>query len=110
LFSEKNERKEDTVMMKSLKMAGLTLGLLAVMVLSGPARTAQADGDLSKKADSIGKSLKDTAERTGDYLKSDSFHKTVGRVVDGAAKAFRNGEKWVGQKIEGISGSQSKHP
>lgn len=97
-------------MMKSLKMTGMTLGLLAGMVVSGLAGTAHADGNLSNKADSIGKSLKDTAEQTGAYLKSDSFHKTVGRVVDGASKAFRNGEKWVGQKIEGISGSHSKHP
>ncbi len=54
------------------------------------------------------KSIHDAAQKTGDYLKSDSFKQDVKRVVDGAGKAAQNAGKWIGDQMDSISkkGSQ----
>ena len=89
----------------------LTVGLFALflgcMLLPGIPREASGAEDLSQKVADDGKSIEKSvdhaAKKTGAYLKSDSFHQKVKRVVDGATEAIRNAENWVGSKIDSMS-------
>ena len=72
----------------------LTVGLFALilgcMLLPGISREASGAEDLSQKVADAGKSIEKSvdhaAKETGAYLKSDSFHRKVKRVVDGGGR------------------------
>jgi len=88
--------------------------LLACILVPGSARPASGADDLSSKVTDAGKSVEKSLDRaatqTGAYLKSDSFHKKVKQVVDGAAEAIRNAGNWVGKKLDAMSKKDSPKP
>ncbi len=92
---------------KPVLTAGLFALILGCMLLPGIPREASGEEDLSKKVADAGKSIEKSvdhaAKKTGAYLKSDSFHREVKRVVDGAAEAIRNAGNWAGSKIDSMS-------
>ncbi|AKS23074.1 MAG: hypothetical protein C75L2_00390007 [Leptospirillum sp. Group II 'C75'] len=88
--------------------------LLACMLAPGMPRPASGAEDLSSKVADAGKSVEKSVDRaarqTGTYLKSDSFHRKVKQIVDGAAEAIKNAGNWVGSKIDAMSKKDSpKH-
>lgn len=92
------------------KMTGpivLVAFFLACILVPGMARPASGADDLSSKVTDAGKSVEKSvdqaARQTGAYLKSDSFHRKVKQIVDGAAEAVKNAGNWVGSKMDALS-------
>lgn len=86
-------------------LGGLALG---VILLS---QTARASDDLTDKAqaagDAISKSVEKGIHKTGDYLKSDSFHQKMHQITTRAGEAITNAGNWVGRELDKIKDSGS---
>ena len=87
---------------------GLVLGVLLL------SQTARASDDLTDKAQKAGAAVSQSVEKelrkTGNYLKSESFHQTMHRITTRAAEAITNAGNWVGRKLDRVkeSGSMKK--
>jgi hypothetical protein len=86
-------------------VGGLALG---VILLS---QTARASDDLTDKAqaagDALSKSVEKGIHKTGDYLKSDSFHQKMHQITTRAGEAITNAGNWVGRELDKIKDSGS---
>lgn len=103
-------RHGQTMKTSRRKMTGpivLVALFLACILVPGIPRPASGAEDLQSKVTDAGKSVEKSvdqaARQTGAYLKSDSFHRKVKQIVDGAAVAIKNAGNWVGSKIDAMS-------
>lgn len=74
----------------------------------GSFQPVHAADEITKEADKAGKSIQNTVHKTGDYLKSDRFHRDLKKFTDGVSKAIKNGGDWLGRKIDSLSKPDSK--
>ncbi len=85
-------------------------GLLVIGFLAFVPKIALSE-DLEKKAQDAGKdlsrSIRNGIKQSEDYLKSDSFHRTVHRIASGAAEAVRESGDWASRKLDSIGTHES---
>jgi DNA replication protein DnaD len=94
--------------MKSSRIIGIIISLAICVGFLGASQAVRAADEVTKEADKAGKSIQNTVRQTGNYLKSDAFHKDLKKFTDGVSNAIKKGGNWFGRKIDSLSKPDSK--